>query len=34
MFLTISSDMTQKVIYSLFLELLVNDVFVIRADQV
>lgn len=34
MFLTISGDMTQKVIYSLILELLMNDVLVIRADQV
>lgn len=34
MVLTISGDMTQKVIYLLFLELLVNDMLVIRADQV
>lgn len=34
MFLTISRDMNQKVIYSFFLELLVNDVLVVHAAQV
>ena len=32
MFLVISGDMTQKVIYSLFLELLVKDALVTHAD--